>query len=171
LVDEHAGELVANGLVQQESQGGTIHPAGESQQHLLVAHLGANLSDGLLQKSLRGPGGLAAADVIDKIAHQESAALGVGHLGVKLHSVQTTDGIGNGSKGSVVRGGQGVKAWRQFSDHIPMAHPHSAVFWQVGEQVSGIQNMEGGPAILAFAGGLYPASQLLHHELHAVAHA
>lgn len=89
---------------------------------------------------------------------------------MKLHPVETTPWIGNGGTGGVVGRGQGVKARRQFGNRIPVAHPHDAVFRQVGEQVGGIQNVQSGTAIFPLLGCFHLAPQLLHHELHAVAH-
>ena len=69
LVNEHAGEVVPDRLVQQKGQGGRVNPARQGQQHPLIAHAGPHFAHGLFHKGFRGPGGLAMADVINKVAN------------------------------------------------------------------------------------------------------
>ena len=47
VVDEDAGELIADGLGQQRRRNGGVHAAGKRQQHLAVADLGADVLNGL----------------------------------------------------------------------------------------------------------------------------
>ncbi len=47
VVDENAGELVADGLVNQRRRDARIHPAAQAQNDLFLADLGADLVDGL----------------------------------------------------------------------------------------------------------------------------
>ena len=44
VIDEDAGELVADRLVDQDRGDGGIHAAGEAADHLALAHLGADSS-------------------------------------------------------------------------------------------------------------------------------
>jgi hypothetical protein len=48
VVDEHAGELVADGPVQQRRHHGGVDAAGQAQQHLVVADLFAHRGDGVV---------------------------------------------------------------------------------------------------------------------------
>ena len=48
MIDEHAGELIADRLVQQRRYNRRIHAAGKPQQHLALAYLRANSLDGIL---------------------------------------------------------------------------------------------------------------------------
>ena len=64
VVDEHAGELVAHGLVRQERRHGRIDAAGQPADHPLGAHLLANLRDPALRDRLRRPRHVASADVL-----------------------------------------------------------------------------------------------------------
>ena len=45
VVHEYAREVLANGLVEQHRAHGAVDAAGHRQQHLLVAHLGADRLD------------------------------------------------------------------------------------------------------------------------------
>ena len=45
VVDEHADQLVADGLVQQRGHHRGIDAAGQAQQHLAVADLGTDIAD------------------------------------------------------------------------------------------------------------------------------
>ena len=87
LIDEHAGELVANRLVQQKGEGGGINASRESQQHPLIADLGAHISHRFVNESCCGPIGLTTTNVVNEIAQHCHAAGGVHHLRMELHAV------------------------------------------------------------------------------------
>ena len=67
VVDEDAGELVADGLVQEGRRHAGIHPAAQSQDHAIGAHLGADLVDGLVDVVAHRPRLAAAANAMNKI--------------------------------------------------------------------------------------------------------
>ena len=69
LIDKHAGELIANGPVQQKGQSGRVNPARKRQQNSLIANFGSDLADGFFYKGFGGPGGLALTDLVNKIAN------------------------------------------------------------------------------------------------------
>ena len=50
-----------------------------------------------------------------------------------------------------------------------MAHPHRRALVDVREQVGGVVDKEGRLAVLSAARGHHRATQLLNHQLHAVA--
>ena len=55
MIDEYAGELVADGLVDQHRRHRTIDPAREAADHLGVADLVADARDRLGPVSAHGP--------------------------------------------------------------------------------------------------------------------
>ena len=169
LVNEHAGELIADRPVQQEGQGGGIHAPGEGQQHPLLAHLGPHIGDRLVDEGGSGPIGDAIADVISEIADQGHAAAGVHHLRMELHAIQTSAEVGHRRLGGVVGVGQAHEALRQALHRIAVAHPHRGTVVHVGEQVGGVIHMQRRLAVFGPAGGHHRPAQLLHHQLHAVA--
>ena len=58
VVDEEAGELVANSLVHERCRHGGVNAAGERADNAVATDLLANLSDLLLDDVIGGPGGL-----------------------------------------------------------------------------------------------------------------
>src|ERR1019366_9495792 len=66
VIDENAGELTANGLVQQCRSYARIHAAAQTQDHLLNANLGADGLDRLVSIVAHRPVSAAAADAVDE---------------------------------------------------------------------------------------------------------
>ncbi len=55
VIDEDAGQLVADGAVHEQRRDGAVDAAGEAAEHLLVADLGADALDLLLDHRGGGP--------------------------------------------------------------------------------------------------------------------
>jgi hypothetical protein len=66
--------------VQQKGEGGGINASRESEQHPLIAYLGAYISQRFVNESGRGPICLATTNVVYEIAQHGHAAGGVHHL-------------------------------------------------------------------------------------------
>ena len=62
VVDEHAGELVADRLVHEQRRDGRVDAAGERAEHALAADLGADALDLLLDHRGGRPGRRGAGD-------------------------------------------------------------------------------------------------------------
>ncbi len=122
-VDKDAGELIADGLVQQHRGHGGIDAPGKAADHLALAHLATDLGDGLLAEGLHGPATGEARDPVREVAQQGRTARRVGHLRVKLHAIEPARLIGDGGEGRAVRGGDHVESRRNGGNQVPMAHP------------------------------------------------
>ena len=70
VIDEHAGQLVADGLVQQRGDHRGIDAAGKAEQHLALAHLRAHARDGVFDDVADAPQRLAAADLAHEALEQ-----------------------------------------------------------------------------------------------------
>ena len=70
VVDEHAGELVADRAVDQRRGHARIDAAGQAEDHLLVADLLADARDGLLDVVAHDPVGPGAGDVEHEAVEQ-----------------------------------------------------------------------------------------------------
>ena len=169
LVNEHASELIANCLVQQEGKGGGIDTTREGQQHALLAHLGPHISHGLIDESGRGPVGFALTNVIDEIAQHRHPTGGMDHLRVELHPIQPPLVISHRRLGRVVGMGQSGKACRQALHGITVAHPHGRSILDIGQQVHRVVHKQRRLAVFSAACRHDRTAQLLHHQLHAVA--
>jgi hypothetical protein len=74
VIDEHAGQLVADGAVDQGCSHRRIHAAGQAQDHFFVAHLLADLGHGFFDVVAHDPVSLRAADVEHKAVEQPGPA-------------------------------------------------------------------------------------------------
>ena len=77
MVDEHAGELVADRRMDQERRDRGINPARKPADDALAADLGANAGDRLVLVGPHGPVAGAAGNVAHEIADQRRAVRGV----------------------------------------------------------------------------------------------
>ena len=63
MIDEHAVQLRADGLMQQRRHDAGIHAAGQCQQHLVILHLRADLLDLRVDEIMHGPVGFGLTDL------------------------------------------------------------------------------------------------------------
>ena len=102
VIDEDAGELVADGLVDEHRRHGGIDAAREAADHPARADLGADALDGLLAEGLHGPVALAARDVVHEVADELRAVRRVHHFRVELHAVELALLVGDDGEGRVL---------------------------------------------------------------------
>jgi hypothetical protein len=88
MIDEHTGELGADGAMQERRQHRGIDSSGEPQQHPVGTHLPANTRHAVLDDVARRPGGRAAGDLPHEPPQDFAALQGMRHLGMKLQGVQ-----------------------------------------------------------------------------------
>ena len=176
-VDEHTGQPLADGLVQQRRHHRGIDAAGQTEQHLVIADLGAHARDLVVDDVGRGPQRAAAADVLHEARQQGLAGLGVGHFRMELHAVIATALIGHGhDRHGVGRGGHG-EAVRHTGHAVAVAHPYVQPRRLAGgvinaiQQAAGVVDIDRGGAEFAVVAGFDQAAELHRHGLHAVADA
>ena len=173
VVDEDAGELVADGLCDERGGNGAVHAAGQGQQDLAAADLLADGGDGGAHIVAHVPGAGAAADAVEEVADHILAVLGVVDLRVELHTVEATGLVSDGAGGAMLRDGTGAEALGQAGDEVAVAHPGDALLGQALEQAAGGEVRLGaavfaGRAVLR---GRDLTAERLGHELAAVADA
>ena len=86
VVDEDAGEVVADGPVHERRGDGRVDAAGQPADDELVADLRADRLDLLVDDVGRRPRRLDAGDVVEEVLEHRLAVLAVQHLGVELHA-------------------------------------------------------------------------------------
>ena len=123
VVDEDAGQLVADGLVDQERRNGGIDATRKRADHALVADLGADLLDRLLAVGLHRPVALHAGDVLDEVLDELRAIGRVHDLRMELHGVILARLVGNEGERRVGGGGKHLEARRDRGYAVAMAHP------------------------------------------------
>ena len=179
VVDEHAGQLVADGAVDQRRRHTGIDPARQAQDHLLIAHLGADGLHGLGDVVAHHPVGLRLADLQHEALQDRPALHRVRDFGVELHGVEVPRLVGHAGNGAARRAGHELEAGWQLGHLVAVAHPHleHAVAFgcveilDVLEQIRVAARAYLGVAELALVAALHLAAQLLCHGLHAVADA
>ena len=142
-VHEHAGELVADGPVQQRRHYRGIHSARQAQQHLVVAHLRTDGGDAVLDDVAGGPQRLAAADVQHEAAQDPVTLTGVGDFGMELHAVPAFFLVGHAGDGTGRGAGDAHEVGRQRRHPVAVAHPHvqQAVTLRAGVILDGAQQL------------------------------
>mgnify|MGYP000520507625 CR=1 FL=1 len=172
VVDEDAGQLIADGLVDQHRCDRTVDAAREAADHLLVAHLGPDPGDRLLAVGPHRPVALEAREA-HEILVELRALRRVVHLGVELHRIEMARGIAGDGEGRVGRGAEHLKARRDLRDMVAVAHPDllAALLEPAVEDRQTLRRgghegaAEFGGAVAAFD----LAAEAVHHHLLAVA--
>ena len=133
VVHEHAGELVADGLVYQSGGHGGINAAGQAADHLGVADLLADLLDLILDNRggipVVGQRGATVQEVFDKLL----AKRGVLDFRVPLHTIELAGFVRHGGHGRAFGVGQHFEAGRGLFDRHTVAHPRGLLGGGVGE--------------------------------------
>ena len=130
VVHENAGELLADGAMQQRRHHGRIHAAGQTEHHLVLANL-LRTDATMLDDVARRPQRLAAADVVHETLQDGGTLGGVRDLGMELHAIEAARLVGDTSKRRVLGLGNHLEAGRQFGHAIAVTHPHMQEFLTV----------------------------------------
>ena len=173
VIYEYAGQLIANGFVQQNSGYRRIHPAGKSTNHMRITNLFADRVDCFFAIGAHCPVTFEAGK-LNEILIKLLAVRGVMDLGVELHCIEMARSIGRNSKRSIRRSSVNLEARSQLADMVAVAHPD--LFFAVCKPT--VQNIERillghisaselGSAVTAFNF----AAQLMHHHLLTIADA
>ena len=101
VIDEHAGELIADRALNQRGGHRGVDSPGQPADHPTVAHLPPDGGDRVVDDVRRRPVGAAAGDVVEERLQDELAGLAVLHLGVPLHAGESALGVlEGGDRGS-----------------------------------------------------------------------
>ncbi len=170
VVDEHAGELVADRLVHEERRHRRVDAARQPADDPLGADLRTDALDLLLDHGGGRPRRRRAHDVVEEVLQDLLPVRRVHHLGVELHRVQPASGVLEPGHRGRRRAGGDVRARRRRDDRVVVAHPHDVFGRQVAEE----HRLPGGDLGLAVLGDVVRldlAAEMLRHQLHAVADA
>ena len=174
MIDEDAGELVADRLVDEQRGDGRIDPAGQPADHPALAHLRADAGDLAVAEMGHGPRAGAAGDGLHEIGEQRGAFRRVHHLGVELDAVEPARIVGDGRERRAGRDADGAEAGRQPRHAVAMAHPYRrplADLEHAVEQRRIVDDLKLGAAELAVVPALDHPAEGRHHGLLAIADA
>ena len=134
-VDEDAGELVADRLVDQHRGDRAVDPAREAADHALAADQLPDVVDRLVAVGGHRPVADKARDV-GEVLQELRAVDRVVHLGVELHGRRTAVRVADHGEGRVRRGGVDAETRGERGDPVAVAHPDllAAGQEQAGEQ-------------------------------------
>ena len=110
VIDEHAGELIADRFVDQHRGDGGIDAAGEPADHSALADLAADFLDRLVLEGAHGPVAGAARDVAHEIAQDGGAVRRVHDFEMELGGVEFALVVGDHGDRRIGRGADGGKA-------------------------------------------------------------
>src|SRR5208282_3300931 len=171
VVDEHAGELVADRFVDQHGGDGGIDAAGKTANHPALADLPADFLDRLVLERAHRPIAGTASDIAHEIADERRTVRRVHDFEVELRGVEFALLIGDHrDRGVSRRPGRG-KTGRRLGDAVAMAHPHRVALADLPNAViqrRRLCHLDLGAAELAVMAALDLAAELLRHGLLAV---
>ena len=171
MVDEHRGQLVADGALHQGGRHGGVDATGQGRDHASVTDLLADQLDLLLDDVAAGPGLATARDVDEERLEDPLTVLAVQHLGVPLHAGEPAPGVLECSDGGTRGVGVDDEALGRRHDLVAVRHPRRQGGGHAGEQRTGIGDAHGRTPVLSLAGMSDAAAQCLRHRLEAVADA
>ena len=136
MVNEHAGELIADGLGQQCGGHGGIDAAGECEQHLTVADLRAYLLNSAALVIRHRPVADRAADLVEEVMQHLAAIDGMVDLGMELHAIEAAllvaDADGRAGGGMSDK----AEALRNLRHIVAVAHPRYALGGNILEKLA-----------------------------------
>ena len=114
MIDEDAGELIADRLVDQQRGDGRVDPAGEPADHAARRPTCARMRATSVARNcamVQSPAQPAIA--MHEIGDERRAVRRVHHLGMELHAVELAGIVGDGRERRAVRHADGAEAGRQ----------------------------------------------------------
>src|SRR5437868_6326359 len=124
MIDEHAGQLLADRLVQQRANDRRIDAAGQAEKNVVATHLLTHARDGVSDDISRTPARLAAADLPDKAFEKLRALQRVGYFRMELNTVIAARLVRHPRQRHAVGESGCDEAFRQLIDAVAVAHPN-----------------------------------------------
>src|SRR5438067_2421731 len=113
VIDEDAGELLADRLVDQNRSNSAVDAARKTADHPLEADLPLDAMDRLVAERRHRPVATAAADLDDEVAVELAAVRRMNDFGVELHRIKLALLIGDRREGGAVGGADHMKTSRE----------------------------------------------------------
>ena len=165
VVDEDAGELVADRLVDQHGGHRAVDAAGQPADHAALADLGADLGDLARAEMRHGPVARQAGDAVHEVADQLAARAACAPPRGGTARRRAALLVGDGRERRALGHADHLEARRQPRDAVAVAHPHGVVLALLPhalEQRAVAGDLELGAAELAVVAALDAAAQLRH---------
>ena len=150
VVYEDAGELVADGSMNEHRSDGGVYAAGERADDIVISYFFANIFYSDVDVVAHGPAAFTFADLEEEVFQHGGAFRGVYHFRMELHSVEATRFISHRSGRCQVGVTGEAKACRHIGDSIAMAHPYSGLFGDPFKEGRAAISIEIGVAVFVF---------------------
>ena len=124
VIDEHAGELIADRLVDQHRRDRRIDAARQAADHPRLADLRADAGDLLVAEGGHRPVALEAGDLEQEIGDELRAVGRVNHLRVEHGRVVAARLVGGDRVRRILRHRIDAEALGQARHAVAVAHPH-----------------------------------------------
>ena len=124
VIDEDAGELIADRFVDEQRRHGRVDAAREPADHAAVLDLRSYARDFGGAELRHRPIAWAARDPMHEIGDELGAVRRVHHLGMELHAIELAGIVGDCRERRAVGHRDGAEAVRELGDAVAMAHPH-----------------------------------------------
>ena len=179
VIDEDAGQLVADRAMDQGGCDRGVHSSGQAEDDFLIANLAPDRLDRFCHVIAHDPVGARGADRQHE-AFQDGAALpGVGDFRMELNGIKTARLVGHAGDGATGGRRHQLESGRQFGDLVAVAHPDIEQAVALGSGDVGDAVQQAGVAVgpyrsgteLAFVMPLDLATELVGHRLHSIADA
>src|SRR5262245_574831 len=171
MIDEHAGELISDRLMDQYRGDGAVDAARQPADHAAFPHLLADFLDRLVLEGAHGPVAAEAGDLSHEIAQKRRAVRCVHHFEVELRGVKFALVISDDGYWRIWRCAENLEALWQDGYPVTVAHP-DRVFLAFApdslEQRRILGNRHFGASKFAVMATLDLAAELLCHRLLAV---
>ncbi len=172
VVDEHAGELVADRLLHEGRRHRRVHPAGQPADDPGLAHLGAHARDEVVDDVGGGPLPREARTPDEEVLEHLLAERRVQHLGVPLDAVEPALVVLEAGHRGARRRRRDRHPGRGLRDRVAVAHPHRLLVGLPVEQGRRrVEDVRRRRPELRQPGLLDRAAERLRHGLEPVAHA
>ena len=170
-IDEDAGQVLPDRLVDQQRGHGRVDPARQPADGPALSDLQPDAFDRPLDHVGRSPLGQQPARVVQEPLENLEPPKGVRHLGVELHSEEPASLILHGRHGRGCRPRRHPKGGWGVGHRVRVTHPDGFLGREVLEQHPPSKELHGRAAVLAQAGWFDPSTQRLGHRLLPVADA
>ncbi len=167
VIDEDAGELVADGLVDEQRRNRRVDPARERAEDSFVPDSCTNETDLLLDDRCGRPGRRNGGHLVEEVLQDLLPVRRVHDLGVELHPVQPLGTVLERGDRRRRRGRRDRRSFGGSGDRVPVAHPDGLLRRQVVEEL-GIRRLEARLPELGDPGPLDCTPEVPRHQLHPV---
>ena len=167
VVDEDAGQLIADRAMHEQRRDGRVDAARERAQHPGRADLCADALDLLGDHRGGRPDRGDARDLVQEVLQHLLAVRRVHDLGVELHAVEAAPVILERRDRRARRLADDAGAGRGLDDRVAVGHPHRLLGRQVVEEPA-LGRVELGAAELGDVGAVDTPAELERQQLRAV---